>query len=344
MQPTLFEFRSINNPDLPNHLIPRSDVKLKVHISECVGLDGKELTVVSRVGDGSIITRFDKTPIPKANTDVVCPHFLELKWATGCSFSCAWCYLQGTLRFLDVKKAPRPKDFERIKTNLQAFLDDNNIQNEILNAGELSDSLITETSNNPFSLFVMEEIKKRPDCKILFVTKSCNINNLLKIDNKQQAIVSFSVNATPVADRWEKGAPKVKARLNAAKKLSEAGFEVRLRIDPMVPVDGWTEAYSELIDDIFERLTPERITIGSLRGLQSTINNSPDRSWTEYLDEKSNWGRKISLNKRLEMYQLIITKLREEHQFERVALCKETVEMWQALGLDYSKIRCNCTL
>jgi spore photoproduct lyase len=191
---------------------------------------------------------------------------------------------------------------------------------------------------------VMEEIKKRPDCKILFVTKSCNINNLLKIDNKQQAIVSFSVNATPVADRWEKGAPKVKARLNAAKKLSEAGFEVRLRIDPMVPVDGWTEAYSELIDDIFERLTPERITIGSLRGLQSTINNSPDRSWTEYLDEKSNWGRKISLNKRLEMYQLIITKLREEHQFERVALCKETVEMWQALGLDYSKIRCNCTL
>lgn len=342
MQLTLSEFTSINNPDLPNHISPGSDDKLKVHLSECEGLDGKDLTVVSKVGDGSIITRFDKTPIPKANTDVVCPHFLELKWATGCSFSCSWCYLQGTLRFLDVKKAPRPKDFDRIQKNLRAFLDDANVKNEILNAGELSDSLITETSTNPFSLFVMEEMKKRPDHKVLFVTKSCNIGNLLKIENKQQAIVSFSVNASPVADRWEKGAPKVKARLNAAKKLSKAGFEVRLRIDPMVPIDGWKEAYSALIDDIFERLTPERITIGSLRGLQSTINNSHDRSWTEYLDEKSNWGRKISLNKRLEMYQLIIKKLREEHQYENVALCKETVEMWELLELDYTKIRCNC--
>ena len=49
------------------------------------------------------------------------------------------CYLQGTLRFLDVKKAPRPKDFDRIQKNLQAFLDDINVKNEILNAGELSD-------------------------------------------------------------------------------------------------------------------------------------------------------------------------------------------------------------
>ena len=63
-------------------------------------LDGKRKTLIQRVGDGSIIVRFDKTPRPTQKTDVVCPHFLELKWGNGCAFNCAWCYLQGTYRFL----------------------------------------------------------------------------------------------------------------------------------------------------------------------------------------------------------------------------------------------------
>ena len=62
-------------------------------------LDGSRQNLVKRVGDGSIITRFERTPLPARPTDVVCPHFLELKWATGCPFDCAWCYLKGTLRF-----------------------------------------------------------------------------------------------------------------------------------------------------------------------------------------------------------------------------------------------------
>jgi len=37
--------------------------------------------LVKQVADGSIIKRFDKTPYPVKPTDVVCPHFLELKWA-----------------------------------------------------------------------------------------------------------------------------------------------------------------------------------------------------------------------------------------------------------------------
>jgi hypothetical protein len=27
-------------------------------------------------------------------------NILELKWAYGCPFDCAWCYLKGTFRFL----------------------------------------------------------------------------------------------------------------------------------------------------------------------------------------------------------------------------------------------------
>ncbi|GAH99661.1 unnamed protein product, partial [marine sediment metagenome] len=61
------------------------------------------------------------------------------------------------------------------------------------------------------------------------------------------------------------------------------------------------ESYIELIDEIFLRFIPERVTFGSLRGLQSTINGTKDTSWVKYLKEGSNWGRKIDFTTRYGM-------------------------------------------
>ena len=52
-------------------------------------LDGSVKRLVEKVGDGSIIIRFEKTPYPEGPNDVVCPHFLELKWANGCPYNCS---------------------------------------------------------------------------------------------------------------------------------------------------------------------------------------------------------------------------------------------------------------
>ena len=70
----------------------------RVYIESVRDLTGRVEKRIVKVGDGSIIKLFDRTPVPTKKTDVVCPHFLELKWANGCPFSCAWCYLQGTFR------------------------------------------------------------------------------------------------------------------------------------------------------------------------------------------------------------------------------------------------------
>ena len=179
--------------------------------------------------------------------------------------------------------------------------------------------------------------------RVLFVTKSTDVDNLLEVENKEQAVVSFSLNAATVAERWEK-APDPSSRIEAAGKLKDAGYEVRIRIDPMVPVEGWKEDYLQLLDSIFGHFTPDRITIGSLRGLQSTINNAEDKSWAKYLAEYSNWGRKIPTVARLQMYRTVITSLRDNHQFKKVALCKETVDVWELLGMDWRRIKCNCTV
>ncbi len=304
-------------------------------------LNGNRSSIVQQVGDGSIITRFDRTPLPTKDTDIVCPHFLELKWAYGCPFDCAWCYLKGTFRFHPTKTKPVFKDLSKIELHTRAFLEEVE-KPEILNTGEIADSLMGESLNTPFSKFIIPMFEKQNKHKVLFLTKSDNIKNLLEISPHNQVIVSFSLNANEVAKKWESGAPSVDRRIEASRKLNEAGYEVRVRIDPMVPVPEWEKLYLELAEKIFSSFVPSRITLGSLRGLQTTINGSTDKSWLQYLKENSNWGKKIDFSIRRNMYATLISFLKENYNYTDIGLCKETVEMWRSLGMDYRKIKCNC--
>ena len=316
-------------------------VKLKLVYKDYKLLEGRTKKLVERVSDGSIITRFNKTPFPESLNDVVCPHFLELKWAYGCPFDCAWCYLKGTFRFQPDGTSPKFKPLEKVKSHVDAFLAEVD-STEILNTGEIADSLMGEKNDHPFAKFIISLFEKQARHKVLFVTKSAAIKHLLDIPVSRQVVISFSLNAEEVAKKWEKKAPTIKSRIEAAQKLYNHGYEVRIRIDPMVPVENWEKFYVQLIDQLFNSFLPERVTLGSLRGLQSTINGVKDNSWVKYLSESSNWGKKVDFDLRAAMYGRIMSYLTRKYNYSNVALCKETVALWNELGLSYKKIRCNC--
>ncbi len=328
---------------MSNRVLTKSKISItpKVKYEEYLLINGKRQVLVERVNDGSIIKRFDKTPLPEKATDVICPHFLELKWAYGCPFDCSWCYLKGTFRFRPEGIKPAFKPLEKIKSHVEAFLEQVDTP-EILNTGEIADSLMKEDKISPFSKFIISMFQRQNIHKVLFVTKSTNIKNLLEISSKGQVIISFSLNAIPAAEKWEKKAPPVSKRLEAASKLYQAGYEVRIRIDPIVPIDNWQRYYLQLIDKIFSKFKPSRITLGTLRGLQSTLNGTKDHSWVHFLKEKSNWGKKIDFTTRYNLYKTIMKHLRENLSYSEVALCKETMAMWGKLGMDWQNIRCNC--
>lgn len=307
-------------------------------------LNGTEKELVKRVGDGSIITRFEKTPLPKKSTDVVCPHFLELKWATGCPYDCAWCYLKGTLRLLPHRTKPRIKDYNKTRDHLTSFLGFHNGVTEVLNTGELSDSLMWEANGRPFSLFIKSLFDTQKCHRVLFLTKTTNVQNLLAVRPSRQVICSFTLNADVVARRWEKGAPVVGERIEAAKRVNEHGYETRIRIDPIVPVLDWEIHYKRLIDEVFSSFKPERITLGTPRGLQTTVNNTVDKSWLRYLTEKSGWGKRLDSNISFKIFKTFIGYLEKEYSYTNLALCKETTLNWERLGKDYAKIKCNCVL
>jgi len=307
-------------------------------------LDGKSKSAVARIGDGRIIKRFDKTGTAVSGEDIVCPHFLELKWAYGCPLQCAYCYLQGTLRFLPNKKAPNKRSAEEIGAAVKRFLEEAKAP-EILNSGELADSLMWEGTEWALSKSALPLFTGTKH-KVLLVTKLDRIDNLLRLDGetRKNVIASFSINSAPVVERWETGAPRPERRIEAAGKLMSAGFEVRLRVDPIIPYpEDWLKHYKNLVDSIFKKLYPARITLGSLRGLQSTINCSKDRSWAEYLGDRSKWGRRIPFAQRSEIFSSIIKYLNDQYDYADIALCKEPISMWEALGMDWKHCRCNCT-
>jgi len=318
---------------------------ISIKIKKGKRLTGEDDTFLEQVGDGSIIKLFDKTPFPEEETDVVCPHFLELKWANGCYFDCSWCYLNGTFRFQERGKNAFLKPTDKIESHLKSMFNQW-VTPSILNSGELSDSLVFEGHPYSISKDIIPLFKNQCNHKLLLLTKSSNVKGILESDSQDVVISSFSINAHKVAQRWEKKAPRPSERLQAAGKLFDAGYQVRIRIDPMVSINKWKPKYLAIVDDIFENLYPERITLGTLRGLQSTINFCKDKTWVDYLESGrgSNWGKKIPDDIRLDMYSSIIDYLKDTYNYHKVSICKETVSMWKKLKLDYTKITCNCVL
>jgi len=253
------------------------------------------------------------------------------------------------------------KDKSLILKYLKEFLRwaDNNGLKVLLNAGEVADSLGVPTYVESFLKIALPILKKHPGHKVLFLTKggTQHIKVLNKIpDNmKDRFIVSFSVNPQIIVDKFEKGTAPSIDRINAARKVQEMGFEVRIRIDPMIPIEGWVLYYEELVRELLDKVKPSRITLGTLRALVKTRIYAQDKSWLKYVSEESPWGLRIEGKLRARMYELIIEVLREYGFEGDIALCKETPEIWKSLrskGLIedpgtpsiWENVMCNCKL
>jgi len=285
-----------------------------------------------------IVVYFAKTPF-----DIVCPHFWELRWAFGCPFECAYCYLQGTGRG---NKKPKYRPINKVIKAIDKAFKDEYFQKHpsIFNSGELSDSLMNPSNMKQIADFF--ETQERH--KLLLLTKSSNVEWLAQ-KTRKQTIVSFSINASEISKRWENKAPLPQQRIEAAKRLIEAGYEVRIRIDPIFPIENWNVHYENLIYSIFSTLPadPDRITLGTPRGLSKTLIFAKDKSWEKIAftenPECSGWGKKAPSPIRKGIYEFFFDKLQNVgFNKARIALCKETRSLWKELRMEPEACRCNC--
>jgi len=198
---------------------------------------------------------------------------------------------------------------------------------------------------------------------LFMLTKSDNVDDILHLPHNGHTIIAWSMNNEIVSKKFEIGAPPFERRLEAARKVQNVGYPLRIRLDPIVPIYGWQEAYSNTVKRIFDVVSPESITLGTLRfeegfyNMRNTIFSSgPDLP--KFLEnmmpmflpktfpgiKKPKSGKySFSETKRIEIFNFIISKIRKYSDC-KIALCKESAKVWKKVGLQLSRCNCACQL
>lgn len=268
-----------------------------------------------------------------------CRGFWRIGQALGCKASCVYCYLRGTLRFQS--KPVLFLDKEGTQMKVANWLKRSG--GYVLNAGELCDSLCWDDELR-FIEWAVPMFEAQDRHVLLLLSKFDKIDSLLRVAETlekpiRQTIVSWSISAMPVWSRFELGTSDLIGRLVAAGKVKRVGYRVRLRIDPMIPINDWPNRFADVAQWIKATVEPERVTLGSLRFKPRTAglvreSGEAGRELIGYLQQGVEVGRyRIECRVRETMYERMACELRARMPGLEVALCKETEEFRQKLGL-----------
>jgi spore photoproduct lyase len=274
--------------------------------------------VVNRERKSKFVRLFDKTP-----PGVCCPHFYELILSNGCPYDCSYCYLRLTFR-----GNTQPTLFANGWPDIRTEID--SIPQGVFSTGELADSLAVIPPTLPQCLDYFSDLQSK---FLLLVTKSINVNILRQRKPSQQIILSFSVNSLAAAEIHEKAAPSPIKRLEAASEMIDRGWRVRIRLDPIILETG-IENYESICRHI-ANIHPEMVTVGTLRQYPALFRFAPDAP-RKGLSRARDGRMRYTLGERLRTYEKVAFWLGFQP-----ALCKETEEVWQALG--WKSNGCNCT-
>lgn len=293
--------------------------------------------------------------------DSYCPsHWADLAIGRGaCGFRCRACFLMLTHRvFADPSRHvlyENVEDFERV------------VRRELMRPGknlglgiDCSDSLLYEGVTGHVRrlvpVFAMKETNPFGR-KLILLTKSTNVHYLRGLPTSN-VLMTFSLNPERIADLWEgkwndgvRITPAISDRLAASGKAQEMGFEVRWRIDPILPVDSWESSYQAfLCDAASQGHRPTRITLGTYREMGRSLLTIAAR-WglprMEFVSGKlvkDGMHYHLSDDRRTEVYRRLTALIRSawEHTGHApiIALCKETKTVRERLGITHG--HCNC--
>ena len=179
--------------------------------------------------------------------------FLVPYTSSGCTASCLYCYL-----VCNYNKCA----YLRIFVNREEML------NQIIKTAEKSEKeltfeigsnsdLILENTITNNLVWTIENFSKSKKGKLTFPTKFDMVDPILNLNHNNKIIVRVSVNPEEIINKVEFGTSPLKGRINAIKKLKEAGYEVGILIAPVIFIENWENLYLNLIKNLSQELNEE---------------------------------------------------------------------------------------
>lgn len=203
-------------------------------------------------------------PCPCSHGNAGCGYNL-INLGFGCRFECEYCFLQ---QYQNLHAVLLPANVEDFLNKIDgAQWRKGPFDRPRVGSGEFTDSLVFDELTQ-YSRAIVPFFRKRPHLQFEFKTKSTCVEGLLAAGGAENVVVSWSVNAPEFIERTEHFTPSLTQRLGAAVQVARAGYRLGFHFDPVVPFDGWKEAYARAAQQIAQSVPNERVTwisVGLLR-------------------------------------------------------------------------------
>ena len=260
-------------------------------------------------------------------------HFCYTSLLMNCPFHCAYCYLQGMY----------PSSNLVMFLNLEDYFSD--CRKWIAEKGSLylcisydTDLLAMEGIYpyvEEFARFLNQENALRIEVRTKAGGEGLwrKMQKLpLSSEGRKRMIFAFTLSPEEIIEEAEEGSARLSSRIFAIQKALEEGYLVRLCFDPMIYHPRWKELYSDLLQEVFEKIPMEQIhdcSVGSFRISESYLKAMgkalPNSPHTQFPYE--NTGGYYHYPKELmeEMEGFLYSRLQEK-------LPKEKIFRWDSQG------------
>lgn len=185
-------------------------------------------------------------------------HYYYNSLVLNCIYDCEYCYLQGMYPSANIVAFVNDRDFfvatdERLRKENPLYL-----------CISYDTDLLAIEQIIPYASRWIEFARERPDLLIELRTKSANFKALEKLSPIPNVILAWTLSPQFVIDCHEHKTPSLAARINALRAAIEAGWRVRVCIDPLLLVSDWQTHYTELVESLFREVDADRLTDISL--------------------------------------------------------------------------------
>ena len=262
-------------------------------------------------------------------------HFCYTSLLMNCPFHCAYCYLQGMY----------PSSNLVMFLNLEDYFSD--CRKWISEKGSLylcisydTDLLAMEGIYpyvEEFARFLNQENALRIEVRTKAGGEGLwrKMQRLpLSSDARKRMIFAFTLSPEEIIEEAEEGSARLSSRIFAIQKALEEGYLVRLCFDPMIYHPRWKELYSDLLQEVFEKIPMEQIhdcSVGSFRISESYLKAMgkalPNSPHTQFPYENTGGYYHYPKEQMEEMEGFLYSRLQEK-------LPKEKIFRWDSQEVD----------
>jgi hypothetical protein len=280
-------------------------------------------------------------------TGAYCQRGIELNIVDGCVFRCAYCGFGRRIIF--------SLDVEAFMQGLDGVF-----------AGAPGQTLYKYSNMTDLPPFepeygavrpMVERFARDPRRYLMLFTKSDAVEFLLDLDHGGHTIISWSLTLETASRAFDKRTATLGERLSAMRKAEAAGYRVRARLSPIVPVRGWREEYASLLERLFSAARPDIVTLELLGWMdyEDLVRILPPDLLDPAMLEAARAAADALRGDRSgpfpesthqEIYRFCVETVRRLSPRTPVAVCHGTPETWEALGplmgMTPDRYICNC--